>query len=153
MPVRSLSSSVLAWPKKKQIESALMEWALELGPHSPDVLAIGYFGSYARGDWGVGSDLDLLVVVDQSDAPFERRASRLHTGSLPVPVDLFVYTRRELTDMFERGGRFPEMLRRELRWVWNREGSPTSSSARSSPSSRPSSRPGRDSSGRRPYSP
>ena len=72
----------------------------------------------------MGSDLDLLLVVDQSDAPFERRASRLRTESLPVPVDPLVYTRREITDMFERGGRFPEMLRRELRWVWKREGSP-----------------------------
>ncbi len=124
MPVRSLSSSVLAWPKKSRIESALKEWALELGPRSPDVLAIGYFGSYARGDWGVGSDLDLLVVVEQSDAPFERRASRLQTESLPVPVDPFVYTQSEFTDLFERGGRFPEALRRELRWVWKREGPP-----------------------------
>lgn len=122
MPVRSLSSSVLAWPKKDRIESALKDWALELGPRSPDVLAIGYFGSYARGDWGVGSDLDLLVVVEGSDAPFERRASRLRTESLPVPVDSLVYTRREIADMFGRGGRFPEMLRRELRWVWKREG-------------------------------
>ena len=88
------------------------------------MLAIGCFGSCARGDWGVGSDLDLLLVVDRSDAPFERRASRLRTESLPVPVDPLVYTRREITDMFERGGRFPEMLRRELRWVWKREGSP-----------------------------
>ncbi|MBE3065028.1 MAG: nucleotidyltransferase domain-containing protein [Acidobacteria bacterium] len=124
MPVRSLSSSVLAWPKKNRIESALKDWALELGPRSPDVLAIGYFGSYARGDWGVGSDLDLLVVVDQSDAPFERRGSRLRTESLPVPVDPLIYTRSEITEMFERGGRFPQMLRRELRWVWKREGSP-----------------------------
>jgi predicted nucleotidyltransferase len=38
------------------------------------VVRIGYFGSYARGDWGVGSDLDVIAVVAFSDEAFTRRA-------------------------------------------------------------------------------
>jgi predicted nucleotidyltransferase len=56
-------------------------------------VAVGYFGSYARGDWGVGSDLDLVVIVEASAEPFERRA---------VPVDLLVYTRAEWTRLASR---------------------------------------------------
>jgi len=37
-------------------------------------LRIGYFGSYARGDWGVGSDLDLLVIVTAAEEAFEKRS-------------------------------------------------------------------------------
>jgi predicted nucleotidyltransferase len=39
-------------------------------------LAIYLFGSKARGDAGIDSDYDLLVVVDD-EAPAERRRSRL----------------------------------------------------------------------------
>jgi predicted nucleotidyltransferase len=59
------------------------------------VVAVGYFGSYAQGDWGVGSDLDVVVVVKQSSEPFERRAARLDATGLPVPADVLVYTRAE----------------------------------------------------------
>jgi predicted nucleotidyltransferase len=43
------------------------------------VLEIGYFGSYARGDWGVGSDVDLIVIVAESELPRERRAVEFGT--------------------------------------------------------------------------
>lgn len=51
----------------------------------PEVVRVGDLGSYARGDWGVGSDLDLIIIVDQSDDPFERRAARWDATELPVP--------------------------------------------------------------------
>jgi predicted nucleotidyltransferase len=47
------------------------------------IVAVGIFGSYARGDWGVGSDLDLVVVVEDSSEPFERRAVHLDSGREP----------------------------------------------------------------------
>ena len=56
---------------------------------------MGYFGSYARGDWGVGSDLDLLIVLENSNLPFEKRAGQLNLSVLPVPVDALIYTRKE----------------------------------------------------------
>ena len=71
--------------------------------------AVGYFGSYARGDWGVGSDLDLVVIVDDSPEPFERRAARWDATGLPVPADVLVYTRAE----WERLSARP----REVVWV------------------------------------
>lgn len=56
---------------------------------------MGYFGSFARGNWGVGSDLDVLVIVDDANRPFFERPSQFDTSPLPVPVDLLVYTREE----------------------------------------------------------
>jgi predicted nucleotidyltransferase len=86
------------------------------------VLRVGFFGSYARGDWGVGSDLDLLVVVASADAPFERRPLLFDTVTLPVPADLLVYTRDELQALGREGGRFAAVVSHEVVWVFTRSG-------------------------------
>ncbi len=61
MPVRSLNSSVLKWPSRKTVDRAVRSWTAEQVQQRPEIVRLGYFGSYARGDWGVGSDLDLIV--------------------------------------------------------------------------------------------
>jgi hypothetical protein len=62
-----------------------------------EVQRLGYFGSYANGTWGVGSDIDLVAIVSASDEPFERRSVKWPTERLPVPADLLVYTEPEWT--------------------------------------------------------
>ena len=85
----------------------------------PEVVRIGYFGSYARGDWGVGSDLDVVIVVERSEGPFLRRASGWDATDLPVPADVLVYTQGEWESL-QREGRFLRTLRDEVRWVYGR---------------------------------
>jgi len=60
------------------------------------------FGTFARGTADGYSDLDLVVVLE-TDLPFSERWKlvRAVLDSLPVPVDLLVYTPAE----FERGVR------------------------------------------------
>ena len=82
----------------------------------PEVLRLGYIGSYARGDWGVGSDLDMIMVVKGTDAPWELRAAAWDTTSLPVPVDLIVYTAAEW-EALDSGTRFGSVLRDEIEWL------------------------------------
>ncbi len=120
MPVRSSSSSILRWPDRHEVEGAVLNWAGAIARSRPDVLRVGYFGSYARGDWGVGSDLDVLLVVSRSGVPFERRALEFDTLTLPVPTDLLVYTPEELGALGDREGRFASMLAREVVWVFER---------------------------------
>jgi hypothetical protein len=85
----------------------------------PDLLRAGYFGSYARGNWGVGSDLDLVAVVQESGEPFERRAMSWDPSGLPVPADLLVYTAQEWREMQAQGGRFAQTLAQETVWVYS----------------------------------
>jgi predicted nucleotidyltransferase len=51
---------------------------------------VGYFGSYARGDWGVGSDLDIVAIVSASDDAWDRRARSWDLSGLPVAADLMI---------------------------------------------------------------
>ena len=60
MPVRSLTSSVIRWPDAETVTDAVRRWAREAAEEQKGVVRIGYFGSYATGDWGVGSDVDFI---------------------------------------------------------------------------------------------
>ena len=95
MPVRSSSSAIVKWPDADTVGRAVRRWADDLGRKATGVVAVGYFGSYARGDWGVGSDVDVVVILEHAAESFERRAARWDATRLPVPADVLVYTRAE----------------------------------------------------------
>ena len=117
MPVRSLTSSVMRWPDAETVRRAARTWSAALAEREADVVAIGYFGSYARGDAGVGSDLDLVVLLRQSALPFERRAACWPAETLPVPADLLAYTLAEWEALPEHQPRFARVLRDETVWI------------------------------------
>jgi hypothetical protein len=114
MPVRSLHSSVKKWPDRRTVLEALTVWAQQL--HDPSVLRIGCVGSYARGDRGFGSDLDIVIVVTSSSVPFESRSRDFDTTSLPVPADLMVFTEEEVRR--HHSPRFKRVLEKETVWVY-----------------------------------
>jgi predicted nucleotidyltransferase len=114
MPVRLLKSSVLKWPDAEKVDAAVRRWARKVGQQRPDVLQIGYFGSYARGDWGVGSDLDLVIILKSSEKTFDMRASEWDTREIPVPTDVLVYTREEWQ---ARPGFLSPRLTAQIVWV------------------------------------
>jgi len=120
VPVRSLSLSVFRWPDARTVEEAVRLWAEEVAAARPEVLQVGYFGSYARGDWGVGSDLDLIAIVRDSPLPFARRAAEWDVTELPVPADLLVYTLAEWESLKQRKGRFYRTVMREAVWIYRR---------------------------------
>ncbi len=122
MPVRSLNSSVFRWPDRQAVDRAVREWAQRMGAARPEVLRIGYFGSYARGDWGVGSDLDVVVIAERAAERFELRAVDWGAFELPVPADVLVYTPEELRRLPSE--RFRTMIETETVWVYQREGLP-----------------------------
>ena len=118
MPVRSSSSHVLSWPPLDAVAEATRAWGAALKASRSDVVRVGYFGSYARGDWGVGSDLDLVVILTECSEPPLRRGLAFDTISgLPVPVDLLVYTREEWRLLEAQEAPFAQRLRAEAVWV------------------------------------
>jgi predicted nucleotidyltransferase len=120
MPVKSSRSPVIKWPDAGTVDRAVRRWAHEVTRNHEGVRRIGYFGSYARGDWGVGSDLDLIIIVAQSDAPFERRSVAWDTTGLPVPADVLVYTEAEW-EAIDRRARFYRTITNEAVWAYPKE--------------------------------
>jgi len=66
------------------------------------------FGSYAYGDPTEDSDVDLLVIVSQSDEPRYRRARQAYKvlRGIGIPKDILVMTRAEV----ERKANIPSSL-------------------------------------------
>lgn len=86
MPVRSLHSPVLKWPSRDAVLAAAAGWAQDLHARDARALKVGIFGSYARGDAGVGSDLDLVVIVRDGQG-----GCLFDVSMLPVPADVVVF--------------------------------------------------------------
>lgn len=115
MPVRSLNTAVFKWPDREQVLGAARRWARALRARDPDVVRIGCVGSYARGDWGVGSDLDVIVILRGCDLTAIERSRLYYPEGLPVPADLWAYSVAEWDALRERSPQLGARLERE--WV------------------------------------
>ncbi len=117
MPDRSSNSFVHTWPDAASVHEAARGWAERAQREHPDIMAIGYTGSYAHGDWGPGSDLDLIVVVRGELPPIGERAREWDTRGIPVPVDLLLYSEREWRASLEHSARRLRIMRDEAVWI------------------------------------
>jgi predicted nucleotidyltransferase len=100
--------------------TAFRAWAQLAFRQNPNLLRAGYIGSYTRGDWGVGSDLDVVLVLRESADPFLARSAQFDLTTLPVPVDLLVYTLEEWKRLTSQASRFGRELS-AAKWVLNRQ--------------------------------
>ncbi len=76
-------------------------------------LAVYVFGSAAAGTLSPDSDVDLLVVVEQSDQSFFQRGALAYRAlrGIGVPVDVQVYTK----DEFDSRAALPVSFERTVR--------------------------------------
>jgi predicted nucleotidyltransferase len=100
------------------VDRAVRSWTAEQVQQRPEIVRLGYFGSYARGDWGVGSDLDLIVVVNETSEPFERRSVNWDLNDLPVSAEIIVYSLPEWEDLEKKDTKFARMLKSEAVWTF-----------------------------------
>ncbi len=114
MPVRSLNSVVLKWPDRNAVLAAARRWASRLCRDDRAVETVMCVGSYARGDWGVGSDVDLIVLIGESTESSLQRRLRYEPTDLPVPSDVWVYTRAEWGQLAARAPHLASRLAREM---------------------------------------
>ncbi len=76
-------------------------------------VAIYLFGSYVYGEPGSSSDLDLLVIVEESTMhPYDRDAKAYRSlGDIRFPIDVQVYTQSE----FEARSHLPVSFERTVK--------------------------------------
>jgi UTP:GlnB (protein PII) uridylyltransferase len=108
---------VLRWPSAEVVIQTTNEWAQHQAKAHADLLAIGLFGSYGRGDAGVGSDLDLLILLEHCEKPIWERLQRWDTGSLLLSCDLLVWSRSEWETLPQWNPRMATTLQKDLRWL------------------------------------
>ena len=120
MPVRSLTQSLLRWPEPEQILNQVRLWAVQVAAEHPGLERVALFGSYGRGDAGVGSDLDLLLIDAASSGPQHQRLLAWPLAELPLSCDALVLTPTEHTELLASGSAMAAALQRDSRWLWHR---------------------------------
>jgi predicted nucleotidyltransferase len=79
----------------KALENLIQEWTQQ----HPELEQVILFGSFARGDYFPGSDIDVLLVLEKSDQPLLNRIRKFLPSHFPVDIDVFPYTRDEIQRM------------------------------------------------------
>ena len=60
------------------------------------------FGSYAQGNPSEDSDLDILIIKEMRMPRYKRsREVKKHLRGLKIPIDVIVYTRKEIKEWEE----------------------------------------------------
>ncbi len=75
--------------------------------YDPETIIL--FGSQARGVASESSDIDLLILKDTDERPIDRRIRvEKVLSDRAIPLDIFVYTPREITYLYSLGSPFIE---------------------------------------------
>ncbi len=81
---------------RDEVLSLARETARRIAARHSGVVKILLFGSFARADYGIHSDLDLLVIVNNSERPVRERLEDFLEDAPVYPTDVIVYTEQEL---------------------------------------------------------
>ena len=105
---------------RPEVEAALRRWAGTVGPQRAEILRVGYFGSYARGDYTPSSDLDVVILLSTSDSRLLDRVLEYQPEGVPVACEVFPYTTDEVDQMRSEGRGWWHEIEAHAVWVWTR---------------------------------
>ena len=116
MPKRSSGSAEIRLPSRETLIQNLKREADQILKEFGEVEEVILFGSLARGDHGIYSDADVLIIL--SDSPYKRYFDRIPKYTLAfaefdMSVEVFPYTRPELNRMRESGNLFIKSILQE----------------------------------------
>lgn len=118
---RSFGSVKVFSLDRDTIFGKLREAAFRLAQDHPEVEEITLFGSLARGDAVPGSDADVLVLLQETTAPFQERLSRYTLRRCGIGVDVFPYTKAELSELRRSAPRFYAALTEQRVILYQKE--------------------------------
>jgi predicted nucleotidyltransferase len=98
-----LSTVSVTWFDRDAVWRAVEAHARALASRHPEIEEIRIFGSLVSGTPVPGSDVDLLIVLSDSDQLFLDRIPLYLPGAFPCGVDVFPYTRAEVGRMTSEG--------------------------------------------------
>lgn len=123
MPVRLLTQSLLRWPEPAVVLEAVTAWAVGQSNQQPGLERVGVYGSYGRGDAGVGSDLDLVLIDRSATGPASERFRRWPFETLPLSCDALILTPKEWDQLMldPATTAMAKTLEHDCRWLWIRD--------------------------------
>lgn len=112
MQAKSSDFVKIIYFNKKKVRVALKKFAKVLKARK-EVEEVVLFGSFLRGNVVPGSDVDLLIILKESELPFLERIPQYLPTGFPVGVDVFPYTRAEIEKMLRESNFFIKRVLRE----------------------------------------
>ncbi len=89
MPEKSSSSVKVVFADTAKVLRQLKDYSESIKQTRPEVERVGYFGSYANDTYGPASDVDLLIILRQSDRRFLDRIPDFLPDDLSICCDVF----------------------------------------------------------------
>lgn len=117
MPKRLLNSVKIKSVHRPIVVKKLTEWADQISRSNKDILRIGYFGSYARDDYTPSSDLDVLIVLKDSNTPPHKRLHDYSIKGFPIGCEFFVFTEEEIEQKGKNEGGWMHTILSEVKWI------------------------------------
>lgn len=117
MPEKSSDFVKVVFADKDKVLRQLRDYAKSLKRTRPEVERVGYFGSYANDTYGPASDVDLLIILRQSDKRFLDRIPDYIPDELCVSCDVFPYTNKEIEKMKKDGSPWICHVLKEVVWL------------------------------------
>jgi len=109
------------------IDAVLNSLVVMLKPSDPQKIVL--FGSYAAGNQTENSDVDIMVILDNdhvSQTYAERLDKKISVRKLvleinrKIPLDILVYSKKELNIIKERGNRFIDEIERTGKVIYEK---------------------------------
>ena len=79
------------------------------------------FGSFARGDFNEGSDIDLIVICDWKESFLDRIKVLLDINNFCLPIEPIGYTEKEFKGMIKEGNSFISQILEEGVVIYERD--------------------------------
>ncbi len=117
MPEKSSSFVRVVFADKGEVFRQLRRFVTELRRTRPEVERVGLFGSYATDTFGPASDVDLLIILQQSSKRFLDRIPDFIPENLTVSCDVFPYTSEEVEKMKRDGSHWIRHVLAEAVWL------------------------------------
>ncbi len=112
MLTRSYGSVKVLEPEPEKVKTAIQSLVKKLRAMD-EVRSAWLIGSYHRKDFGPFSDVDVVLIIESSSERFLDRPLKFKPEQFPAPLDLFVYTSKEVQGMRQSGHAFWKHVEQE----------------------------------------
>ena len=108
LQTKSFDSVKISFVNHDQLIDALEQISRRIKKDNQSVQRIFLFGSFRKGNYTPGSDVDILITLTDTSIRFLERRDQFidYFESIPLDVNLTVYTEEEITKMIEKNNFF-----------------------------------------------